>query len=125
MSLEYMVSADTNLSWAPVAEPAMGPYPHSEAVVLNSLHWFLRVAVTRNHRLSSLKNKFIVSRFWRLDVDSFRGCKKKLCCLSLNFWRFPSSLWHYLALRRVSSLCLHVHVAFYLCASPCVHKFLF
>ena len=30
--------------------------------------------------------------------------KEKLCCLSLNFWRFPSSLWRYLALRCVSSL---------------------
>ena len=30
--------------------------------------------------------------------------KEKLCCLSPNFWWFPSSLWHYLALWCVSSL---------------------
>ena len=30
--------------------------------------------------------------------------KEKLCCLSRNFRWFPSSLWHYLALRSVSSL---------------------
>lgn len=50
--------AGTDLSWAPVsalvlAEPVMGPYLHSRAVVLNSVDLFPRAAITRNHKLSA------------------------------------------------------------------------